>query len=408
MTAADDIPDIRSQFPILKQKVNGKPLAYLDSAATSQKPAMVLDAMQRYYERTNSNIHRGIHTLAEEATRQYEDARGKIAAFINAAPEEVIFTSGTTMGMNMLAYMLIERFDGGDIVVSEMEHHSNFVIWQKLAKRHGLGLKVIPVTPDYLLDMEKAEELITPDTRIVAISHVSNVLGTINDISGIAAIAHRNGALLVVDGAQAVAHMRIDVRMLDADFYLFSGHKMYGPTGIGVLYGKRDLLRKLEPAFTGGGMIEDVTEERTTFLEPPYRFEAGTPDIAGAIGLGAAVDFITGVGLDAIERHEHELVAYALKRLEPMAKEGRIAIIGPLENRGGAISVVVDGIHAHDLAAAFDKEGIAVRAGFHCAHPLAKAKSLPPTVRASIAIYTTKEDIDRFVEVLSKAKEVFS
>lgn len=388
--------DIRNEFPILHQQINGKPLVYLDNAATSQKPLIVLKAMQEYYEKTNANIHRGIHTLAEEATLRYEQAREKIAKLIGATPEEVIFTPGTTIGINMLAYMLSYK-PGDEIVVTQMEHHSNFVIWQKIAKQHNLKFKVIPITPDYRLDIEAARRLITPNTKVLAVSHISNVLGTINPVKELAKIAHENGALIVVDGAQAVAHTTVNVKDLDVDFYAFSGHKMYGPTGIGILYGKSSLLKNLEPAFAGGGTIEDVTEERTTYLDAPHRFEPGTPNIAGAIGLGAAADFIESIGVKNIERHEHELIVYALDKLKEFKN---VALIGPQDHRSGAISIVVDKIHAHDLSAAFDKQGIAVRAGFHCAHPLAKSRDIPPTARISFAIYNTKEDVDRFIAAL--------
>jgi cysteine desulfurase/selenocysteine lyase len=395
--------DVREKFPILQEMINGRPLTYLDSAASSQLPQEVINAFAQHYSHDHSNIHRGIHTLAERSTQKYEDARAKVAGLIGASPEEVIFTSGTTAGINLLAQAIVPALNPGDeIVVTEMDHHSNFVMWQQLAAKHGIAFKIIPVTPDYLLDMEAARGIITQRTRIVAAPHISNVLGTINPIKELAAIAHQNGAIMVVDGAQAVAHIGVNVIALDADAYAFSGHKMYAPTGIGALYLRKDLAQRLPPFHYGGGMIEQVSANTTTFQDSPSKFEAGTPDIVGAVCLGAAVDFIRSIGMQRIIEHERELTSYALERI----KSAGLAIIGPQSAQGriGVISFIVDSIHAHDVAAALDQDGIAVRAGHHCAQPLAERYGIPATVRASFGVYSTKEDIDRLVDGVGRAR----
>jgi len=400
--------NLRQQFPILRRTINGKPLVYLDNAASSQKPLAVTDAMKEFDEKSYANVHRSIHTLGEEATEKYEEARAKIAQFIRASSEEVIFTSGTTESLNNVARMLVQQCKPGDeIVVTIMEHHSNFVPWQQLAKQHNLVLKIIPITPDFSLDMEAAKNLITAKTKIVSVVHVSNVLGTITPVNELAVLAHKHGALLVVDGAQAPAHMRVDVKALDADFYAFSGHKMYGPTGIGVLYGKREHLTKYEPPSWGGEMVNDVTIEATTWNDLPWKFEPGTPKITQAIGLGFAVDFLKSVGYEVIEKHERVLLIYTLEQL---AKIDGLVILGSRssENRGETVSFTVENIHPHDLAQSLDDEGVAVRAGHHCTQPLHCALGIDASTRVSIGLYNTKEEIDRLLAALQKAIKVLS
>lgn len=399
--------DIRKDFPILDQQVNGNDLIYFDTSATSQTPSPVIDAMTAYYEAYNSNVHRGVHTLGTKATDGYEQARMKVRSFINAKRfEEVIFTRGTTAAINLVARsfgdMVIEP--GDEIVVTEMEHHANIVPWQELAKRKQAELKFIPMEADGTLTMENVEATIGEHTKIVAITHVSNVLGTINDIRAIAEVAHRNDAYIAVDGAQAVPHMSVDVQDLDVDFYAFSGHKMLGPTGIGVLYGRSELLDDMEPIEYGGDMIDFVDLRTSTWTDLPVKFEAGTPMIAEAIGLAAAIDYIEDIGPEAILEYEQELVNYALERMS--AVEG-IEIYGP-ESRAGLITFNLSDVHPHDLATALDSEGVAVRAGHHCAQPLMKWLGVSSTARASFYIYNTKEEIDSFIESLKRTKEFFS
>ncbi|PZL71745.1 cysteine desulfurase [Enterococcus plantarum] len=400
---------IRQQFPILFQEVNDEPLVYLDNAATTQKPKAVLDRLTYYYEHDNANVHRGVHTLAERATKDYEAAREKVRAFINAKETaETLFTRGTTTSLNWVAksYGDLAVEAGDEIVISYMEHHSNIIPWQQLAERKGATLKYIEITADGFLDMESAKEQITDKTKIVSIAHVSNVLGVINPLVELAELAHSNGAVLVVDGAQAVPHMPVDVQAIDADFYAFSGHKMCGPTGIGVLYGKRELLDQMEPVEFGGEMIDFVNLHDSTWKELPWKFEAGTPNIAGAIALGAAIDFLTEIGLEEIHQYEAELVAYVLPKL--LTIEG-LTVYGPHDpaHHTGVLAFNLDGLHPHDTATALDMEGVAVRAGHHCAQPLLNYLDVPATARASFYLYNTKADADRLIEAILATKEFF-
>lgn len=404
------IKDIKSFFPILNQEVNGNPLVYLDSAATSQKPIQVIEAMKNYYELDNSNVHRGVHTLGNRATDKYEGAREKVRKFINAkSTEEIIFTRGTTTALNTVAasYGRANVFEGDEIVITQMEHHSNIIPWQQLAKEKKATLKYIEIEADGTLDLEKVRATITPKTKIVSVSMVSNVLGTINPVKEIAKIAHENGAVMVVDGAQGVPHSVVDVQDLDCDFLGFSGHKMCGPTGIGVLYGKKEHLEKMEPIEFGGEMIDFVGLYDSTWKELPWKFEGGTPIIAGAVGLGAAIDFLNEVGLDNIAAHEHKLAGYAMDQLETI--DG-LKIFGPRDpmKRCGLVTFNLDDVHPHDVATVLDMGGIAVRAGHHCAQPLMKCLQQVATARASFYMYNTEEDIDRLVQGLRSAKEYFS
>ncbi len=404
-----DIQAVRSLFPILDQEVNGHPLVYLDSAATSQKPQPVIDAITHYYKTYNSNVHRGVHTLGTKATEAYEAAREKVRKFINAeSVEEIIFTRGTTTAINTVASSYGRAFlkPEDEIVLTCMEHHSNLIPWQQAAKFTGARLKYIPLQADGTIDLEDVKATITDRTKIVAITHVSNVLGTVNPIKEIAAIAHRHGAVVVVDGAQSTPHKKVDVRDLNCDFYAFSGHKMCGPTGIGVLYGKRRWLEQMEPVEFGGEMIDTVGLYESTWKELPWKFEGGTPIIADAIGLGAAIDFLEEVGLEEIERHERALIRYTMERLETI--EG-LEWYGPKDpdRRGGVIAFNLSGVHAHDVATVLDAYGIAIRAGHHCAQPLMKWLGVTATGRASFYLYNTFEDVDRFIEGLRKAKEFF-
>lgn len=398
--------EIKQLFPILNQEVNGNPLVYLDSAATSQKPLKVIEAIDDYYRRYNSNVHRGVHTLGTLATDGYEGAREKVRRFINAGSmEEIIFTRGTTTALNLVAASFgRDNLTAGDeIVISMMEHHSNIIPWQQVAKQTGATLKYFPLQPDGTIDLADAEKTITNKTKIVSVMHVSNVLGTINPIKEIAEIAHRNGAIMVVDGAQSTPHMKIDVKDLDCDFFAFSAHKMVGPTGIGALYGKKALLENMEPIEFGGEMIDFVGLQDSTWKELPWKFEGGTPIIAGAIGLGAAIDFLEEVGLDEIAKHEHELASYAIERLSEI--DG-MSIFGP-KHRAGVVTFNLDDVHPHDVATVLDAEGIAVRAGHHCAQPLMKWLEVTATARASFYLYNTKEDVDALYKGLVKTKEYF-
>ncbi|MCD2138809.1 cysteine desulfurase [Salinicoccus halitifaciens] len=403
-----DINTIRRDFPILDQEVNGKPLVYLDTSATSQSPTQVIDAMNDYYRNYNSNVHRGVHTLGTKATDAYEQARMKVRGFINAQRyEEIIFTRGTTSAINLVARSFGEDnvSEGDDIVVTAVEHHANIVPWQELAKRKKANLVFIPLEADGTIKLENVEAVMSDRTKIVALTHVSNVLGTINDIKSIAEIAHSHGAYIAVDGAQAVPHMSVDVQDLDVDFYAFSGHKMLGPTGIGVLYGKADLLDNMEPIEYGGDMIDFVDLRESTWTDLPVKFEAGTPMIAEAIGLSAAIDYINEVGADEILRYEQELVKYAYDKMSQI--EG-IEIYGPREERAGLITFNLDGVHPHDLATALDSDGVAVRAGHHCAQPLMKFLEVSSTARASFYLYNTKDEIDYFIDSLERTKEFFT
>ncbi|MBT2729134.1 cysteine desulfurase/selenocysteine lyase [Neobacillus sp. B4I6] len=405
-----NIQDIRSQFPILEQEVNGKPLVYLDSSATSQKPLQVIEAIEKYYREINSNVHRGVHTLGTRATDAYEGAREKVRKFINAKSiQEVIFTRGTTTSLNTVAasYAAANLKAGDEIVITYMEHHSNIIPWQQVARRTGAQLKYIPLQADGTISLDDARATITANTKVVSVMQVSNVLGVINPVKEIAQIAHENGAIMVVDGAQSAPHMKIDVQDLDCDFLAFSGHKMCGPTGIGVLYGKKHLLENMEPIEFGGEMIDFVQLYESTWKELPWKFEGGTPIIAGAIGLGAAIDFLNEVGLDQIAEHEHKLAAYALEKMS--AVEG-MTIYGPLDaaKRAGLITFNLSDVHPHDVATVLDAEGIAVRAGHHCAQPLMRWLKASATARASFYLYNTEDDIDKLVEGLVKTKEYFS
>jgi cysteine desulfurase/selenocysteine lyase len=405
-----DIKAIRSQFPILDQEVNGHQLVYLDSSATSQKPIQVIETLEKYYKEINSNVHRGVHTLGTRATDAYEGAREKVRKFINAkSTKEVIFTRGTTTSLNWVAssYAMANLKEGDEIVITVMEHHSNIIPWQQVAKKTGATLKYFPLQPDGTLSLDDVRTTITANTKIVSVTHVSNVLGTINPIKEIAKIAHENGAVMVVDEAQGAPHLKIDVQDLDVDFLGFSGHKMCGPTGIGILYGKKHLLENMEPVEFGGEMIDFVELYDSTWKELPWKFEGGTPTIAGAIGLGAAIDFLNEVGLDNIAEHEYKLSQYALEKLSTI--EG-ISIYGPMDpaKRSGLVTFNIEDVHPHDVATVLDAEGIAVRAGHHCAQPLMKWLKASATARASYYLYNTEEDIDRLVEGLVKTKEYFS
>jgi len=402
-----DVKSIREAFPILNQEVNGHPLVYLDSAATSQKPVQVIEAVSNYYREINSNVHRGVHTLGTKATDAYEGAREKVRKFINASSmEEIIFTRGTTTAINTVAasYGRANLKAGDEIVISYMEHHSNIIPWQQVAKATGATLKYIPLEEDGSISIEQAKATINSNTKIVAIMYVSNVLGSINPVKEIAAIAHQNGAVMLVDGAQSTPHMKVDVQDLDCDFYALSGHKMCAPTGIGALYGKKHLLENMEPIEFGGEMIDFVDLQDSTWKELPWKFEGGTPIIAGAVGLGAAIDFLNDIGMDNIEKHEHEIVEYALEQLSSV--EG-ITIYGP-KHRAGLVTFNIDDVHPHDLATVLDVEGIAIRAGHHCAQPLMRWLKVSATARASFYLYNTKEDVDAFVRGLVKTKEYFS
>ena len=401
---------IKQDFPIFNQKINDETLVYLDNAATSQIPKFVEEKVRDFNEKERANVHRGVHTLGLRATNQYESSRQKVANFIGANnAKEVIFTSGCTDSLNLVAASFGEQNiqAGDEILVSIMEHHSNLLPWQQLAKRKQAKLNFIEINSDGLLDIENLKSRISSKTKIVALTHVSNVLGTINPIKELTDLAHEKGAIVVVDGAQAVGHFPIDVAQLNVDFYAFSGHKMFAPTGIGVLYGKKDLLDKMPPYRLGGEMIANVTREGATWAEVPYKFEAGTPNIAGAIGLGAAIDYLQSLDFELIQKHEQELTSYALEKLKNVSG---LTIYGPQKSNGriGVISFNLKNIHPHDLATALDLDGIEVRAGHHCAQPLMASLNTESTVRASLSIYNTKDDIDKLVSSLHEAKEFFS
>lgn len=402
-----DIQSIRAEFPILSQKVNGKPLVYFDNAATSQKPKVVLEAIASYYEEINANIHRGVHKLSQLATDAYEASRGKIQHHINAAhSHEVLFTSGTTHGINLVANGFASLLKPGDeVMVSALEHHSNIVPWQMLCERTGAQLTVIPMNEKGELVMEGFDRLLSEKTKVIAVNHISNALGTINLIEEIIAKAHRFGAAVLIDGAQSAAHMKPDVQALDCDFYVFSGHKICGPTGTGILYGKEAWLNKLPPYQGGGEMIKEVTFEKTTYAELPHKFEAGTPNIAGGIVLGTAIDYLNSIGFEAIAEYENELLEYGTRRL--LEIEG-VKIYGTSEHKTSVISFNVEGIHPFDIGTIVDKLGIAVRTGHHCAQPIMRFFDIPGTIRASFAFYNTKEEIDALVEAVKKAKTMLS
>ncbi|MDH1883106.1 cysteine desulfurase [Empedobacter sp. GD03797] len=399
-----DIQQIRSQFPILNREVNGKPLVYLDNGATSQKPKVVLDVLDEYYEKYNANVHRGIHTLSQEATDLMEESRRKIQKFINAKHDyEIIFTRGTTEGINLVSNSLRNVLTADDeIIITEIEHHSNIVPWQLLCQRTGAKLKYIPLTAEGILDIEKLDDLLTDKTKLVCVNQVSNALGVVNPIETIIEKAHAKGAWVLIDAAQSAPHTAIDVQEMDCDFLVFSGHKMYGPTGIGILYGKEDILNELPPFHGGGEMIKDVTMEVSTYACLPFKFEAGTPDIAGIIGLGAAVDFINSIGIQNIHDYEKELVDYTIQRLSEFDE---VVIYAKDAEHSGAVSfnLKFDGVHSSDVGMILDKKGIAVRTGHHCAQPIMQHFNIPGTVRASFAVYNTKEEIDTFIEGLKTA-----
>ena len=399
-----DIQHIRSQFPILNREVNGKPLVYFDNGATSQKPKVVLDILDEYYEKYNANVHRGIHTLSQEATDLMEESRRKIQAFINAKHDhEVIFTRGTTESINLVSNTIGQLLTADDeIIITEIEHHSNIVPWQLVAQRTGAKLKYIPLTAEGILDIDKLDDLLTEKTKLVCVNQVSNALGVVNPIETIIEKAHAKGAWVLIDGAQSVPHTKIDVQALDCDFIAFSGHKMYGPTGIGILYGKEEILNQLPPFHGGGEMIKDVTMEVSTYACLPFKFEAGTPDVAGIIGLGAAVDFINEIGIDAIHAYEDELVEYTIERLSEFEE---VEIYAKNVKHAGAVSfnLKLDGVHSSDVGMILDKKGIAVRTGHHCAQPIMHHFGIPGTVRASFGIYNTKEEVDVFIDGLKTA-----
>ena len=403
-----DVEAVRKDFPILSREVGGKPLVYLDSAATSQKPQVVIDALVDYYTGMNANIHRGVHTLSQEATEAYEGARTKVRHFINAAEEpEIVFTRGTTEGINLVAQTLgVQRVGpGSEIIISNMEHHSNVVPWQILCEQRGARLRVVPINDDGELLMDEYEQLLGPQTALVSITHISNALGTINPVKDIVAMAHSHGVPVLLDGAQAAPHTPVDVRDLDCDFYAFSGHKLFGPTGIGVLYGKREWLESMPPYQGGGEQIKSVTYEKTIYNDLPYKFEAGTPHIAGVIGLGAAIDYVNGIGMARAAAYEHELLEYGTEQLQ--AIDG-LRLLGTARQKAAVLSFLLDGIHPHDIGTVLDTQGIAIRTGHHCAQPLMQRFQIPATARASFAFYNTKAEIDALVEGIHRTFEVFS
>jgi cysteine desulfurase/selenocysteine lyase len=402
-----DVHRLREDFPILRQEIRGKRLVYLDNAATSQKPQAVIDTLVRYYTEDNANVHRGVHLLSERATRAYEEARVRVKRFLHAADvHEIVFTRGTTEGINLVAQSYGRNFirSGDEVLITAMEHHSNIVPWQLLREQTGAVLRVVPINDAGELRLDEFEKLLGPRTRLVSVAHVSNALGTINPIRTIIDLAHRRDVPVLVDGAQAVPHLPIDVRELDCDFYVFSAHKVYGPTGIGVLYGKTALLDAMPPYQAGGDMIASVTFEKTTYNSLPYKFEAGTPNIAGAIGLGVALDYLNDVGPDAVAAHEHDLLGYGTELL--LGVPG-LRLIGTAREKAGVLSFVLEGVHPHDIGQVLDLEGIAIRTGHHCAQPVMDRFGVPATARASLALYNTREDLDALAEGLAKVKEMF-
>ncbi len=408
MPTGFDAEKVRADFPVLQQLVNGKPLVYLDNGATAQKPRAVIDELVRYYTTENANVHRGVHTLSQQATEDYEGARAKLRGLINAAADhEIIYTSGTTESINLVAQCFgrTNVGPGDEIIVSNMEHHSNIVPWQMLCEEKGAKLRVVPIDDTGELLLDEYERMLSPRTKLVSVTHVSNALGTILPVEQIIGMAHAQGAPVLLDGAQAVPHMAVDVRRLDCDFYAFSGHKLFGPTGTGVLYGKAELLDAMPPFMGGGEMIKSVTFEKTIYNDLPYKFEAGTPNIAGAIGLGAAVDYVQSVGYQAFAAYEDELLEYGARALESI---GGLRIIGTSPRKAGILSFVIENIHPHDIGTILDAEGIAVRTGHHCAQPVMQRFQIPATARASLAMYNTKEDIDALVRGIDRVIEVFS
>ena len=401
-----DIEKIRADFPILSQRPHGKPLVYLDNAATTQKPRSVIDALVEYYTESNANIHRGVHYLSEKATAAYEAVRAKTADFLGAAaPEEIVFVRGTTEGINLVMYAFCRKHlgRGDEVLLTGMEHHSNIVPWQLLTKEIGAVLKVVPLNDRGEAELGAFESLLGPKTRFVAIAHVSNALGSVNPVAEMVQKAHRSGVPVLVDGAQAVAHTKVDVQTLDCDFYAFSAHKLYGPTGAGVLYGKREHLESMDPFQGGGEMITSVTFEKTTYNRVPHKFEAGTPNIAGTIGMGRALDYVQAIGLERIAAYEGELLDYATKRIGTLPE---VRLIGTARHKTGILSFVLDGLHPHDIGTILDREGIAVRTGHHCAQPVMERFGVTASVRASFAFYNTWEEVDALVEGLRKVREV--
>jgi cysteine desulfurase / selenocysteine lyase len=407
--AAYDVQAVRRDFPILWQTVaSGKPLVYLDNAASTQKPQAMIDAVRHYYERDHANVHRGVHTLSERATAAFEGARGTVARYLNARSErEIVFVRGATEGINLITNSWGRRNvrEGDEVVISAIEHHSNIVPWQMLCDEKGAKLRVIPVDDAGALILEEYEKLLTDRTRIVAVTHISNALGTVNPLPRMIAAAHERGIPVMIDGAQGVPHARVDVQELDVDFYIFSGHKVFAPTGIGIVYGKERLLEEMPPWQGGGDMILSVTFEKTTYNDLPFKFEAGTPNIAGAIGLAAALDYLSGVGIDRVAAHETDLLRYATEKLSAIPQ---LRIIGTAPEKASVISFVLEGIHPHDIGTIVDQEGVAIRTGHHCAQPLMQRYGLAATARASIALYNTREDIDALVRSIDKVLEVFA
>ncbi len=402
-----EVESLREDFPVLKQRVHGNPLVYLDNAATSQKPKEVIDAIAHYYSSYNSNVHRGVHRLSEQATEAYEGARKYICGFLNASgQQEIVFVRGTTEGINLISNSFGNAFvdEGDEIIISEMEHHSNIVPWQILCEEKKAKLKVIPFNDDGELQLYEYERLLGPRTKLVSIAHVSNALGTINPVKTIIEMAHSKGVPVLVDGAQAVPHGSVDVRELDCDFYVFSGHKVFGPTGTGVLYGKAEYLDSMPPFQGGGDMIKSVTLEKTIYNDLPYKFEAGTPNIAGVIGLRAALEYVSRIGLERISGYEHELLSYATEALSSVE---RLRLIGTAREKAAVLSFIVDEVHAHDVGTVLDREGVAIRTGHHCAQPVMQHFGVAATSRASLAFYNTKSDIDALVKALYKVIEVF-
>jgi len=404
--AASDAAAIRRDFPLLRQLVHGKPLAYLDNASTTQKPHVVIDRLTQYYAEENANVHRGLHSLSDRATRAFEEARVTVGRFLNADPREVVFVRGTTEAINLVAATFGRSCVGpaDEIVVSEMEHHSNIVPWQILCEQQGAQLRIIPITDAGELDLDAYAALLTDRTRLVAVTHVSNAMGTVNPITEIVRAAHGRGIPVLVDGAQAVAHGPVDVRALGCDFYAFSGHKLFGPTGIGALYGTSALLESMPPYQSGGDMIRSVSFEHTVYDIPPHRFEAGTPDIAGAVGLAAAIDYLSGIGFERIADHERELLEYATGAL---ARIPGVRVIGTAAHKVGVLSFVLDDVHPHDVATILDREGVAIRAGHHCCQPLMERLGVPATARASLALYNNHDDIDALSTALQTARGLF-
>jgi cysteine desulfurase/selenocysteine lyase len=403
-----DVTSIRADFPILHRRVHGKPLVYLDNAATTQKPQVVIDRLVRYYREENANIHRGVHLLSVEATTAYDAARERVRRFLNAAEaREIVFVRGATEGINLVAatYGRAHVGPGDELVISEMEHHSNIVPWQLLCEERGARLRVIPITDAGELRLDEYERLLGPRTRIVAVTHVSNALGTINPVEEVVRLAHDRGIAVLIDGAQAVAHMRVDVRAIGCDFYVFSGHKVFGPTGIGVLYGRAPLLDAMPPYQGGGDMIRSVTFARTLYNEIPNKFEAGTPDIAGVVGLDAAIAYLDSVSIDRVAAHECELLAYGAGAL---AEIPGLRLTGTARHKAGILSFVIDDIHPHDIGTILDRDGVAIRAGHHCCQPLMARLGVPATARASLALYNTREEIDALVTSVRTAKAVFA